>query len=150
MEQSFHKPPISHSYIIGPDEIYKFSGYSHYSVKAHLNSIDLIVEGGKTIVFKDGSIIKYNNLSDIFQNTFFGTLSHQMTGRIDFKDEKNGIHATIDIGKIKKKAQDFFIGTIKKHGIPVSEIRGNYLGFVDFDKVRYWDARDTELFEVTP
>mmetsp|Transcript_23209 Transcript_23209/g.17639 ORF Transcript_23209/g.17639 Transcript_23209/m.17639 type:complete len:151 (-) Transcript_23209:443-895(-) len=76
MEQSFHKPPISHAYIIGPDEIYKFSGYSHYSVKAHLNSLDLIVEGGKTIWFKDGSIIKYNNMSDIFGHTFFGTLNH--------------------------------------------------------------------------
>jgi hypothetical protein len=27
-------------------------------------------------------------------------------------------------------------------------LKGNYLGYIDFDGVRYWDARDTILYPV--
>lgn len=42
------------------------------------------------------------------------------------------------------KTQDFVCGQIKVAGKKVCDIYGNYMGFVDFNKVRYWDIRETE------
>jgi hypothetical protein len=61
MEQVSHRPPISYILYEGPDSIYRFSGYSSFSAKAWLNSIKLKVVGQKTITFKDGGKITYNN-----------------------------------------------------------------------------------------
>jgi hypothetical protein len=68
-----------------------------------LNSITLNVFGGKMISFKDGTRITYNNPGDAFNNTFFGVLCHQITGKIEFKDEKNQVTAFYEFGNIKKK-----------------------------------------------
>ena len=70
----------------GPDELYSWSGYSGFSAKAYLNSIVLNVIGSKTVKFKDGTVIKYNNPSDQFNNTFFGVLNHQICGKVTFVD----------------------------------------------------------------
>ena len=65
MEQVTHHPPISFMFQEGPNKSYKWYGYSSFSPKAHLNSIDLHVEGGKTIHFaSDGAKIKYGPHQD--------------------------------------------------------------------------------------
>jgi len=61
VEQISHHPPISFILVDGPDNLYQFSGYSCFSVKAFINSVNLEVSGFKQIKFKDGSIIKFNN-----------------------------------------------------------------------------------------
>ena len=48
----------------GPDNLYLWSSYSHFSAKASLNSGTLDVKGGKYIKFHDGVIIKHNNICD--------------------------------------------------------------------------------------
>ena len=60
----------------GPDNLYTWSGYTSFSVKAWLNSLTLYVEGHKIIKFKDGTEIIYNNQADYFGNTLIGTLYH--------------------------------------------------------------------------
>jgi hypothetical protein len=60
----------------GPDELYRYSGYTSLSVKAWLNSITLDVGGHRKITFKDGGEIIYNNQKDNFGNTMMGTLHH--------------------------------------------------------------------------
>ena len=87
----------------GPNKNYTFSGYSTYSAKASFNSVRLNVLGGKTVTFPDGTKIYYNNQQDQFNNTFIGTLGHQIAGKVEFTDEKNGITAFYDIGHVKKK-----------------------------------------------
>jgi len=59
MEQICHHPPISYMLQVGPDDLYRWSGYSSFTPKAHLNSIDLQSVGSKKIVFKDGTVITY-------------------------------------------------------------------------------------------
>lgn len=76
VEQVSHRPPISYLLIDGPQNLYRYNGYSTFSAKAWLNSIKLKVTGHKTISFKDGSSITWNNQSDAFNNTFLGTLNH--------------------------------------------------------------------------
>lgn len=61
MEQVSHRPPISYMLHEGPEELYRFSGYSTFSAKAWLNSIKLKVVGQKVITFRDGGEIKFNN-----------------------------------------------------------------------------------------
>ncbi|CDW86164.1 UNKNOWN [Stylonychia lemnae] len=148
MEQTCHKPPISHVLLEGPDQNYTWSGYSGFSAKAYLNSIVLNVYGSKQIIFKDGTKIVYNNQGDAFNNTFFGILNHQINGRIEFKDEQNGVTAYYEIGNNKKKAQDFFTGEIFLNNKKVSDVSGNYMGYIEFDKQRYWDLRDQVIYDV--
>jgi hypothetical protein len=76
LEQISHHPPISFILLEGPDKLYRFSGYSNFSVKASINSINLEVQGCRTISFPDGTVIKYNNQNDTFGNSLIGTLHH--------------------------------------------------------------------------
>ena len=69
----------------GPRGLYRYSSYSSFSPKAHINSIDLCVAGRKVVEFQDGSKITFNPPPDSFKNTLWGgALVHQITGRVDF------------------------------------------------------------------
>lgn len=68
-----------------------------------MNSAALIVSGHKTITFMDGSQVTYNSQGDNFNNILMGTMQHQLTGKVEFKDPKNNITAFYEIGSVKKK-----------------------------------------------
>lgn len=68
-------------------------------------------------------------------------------GCITFKDLANGIVAEVDIGSFKKKPTDYFSGTIKVNNAVVSSVYGTYMGFLEFDGIRYWDYRHIVPFE---
>lgn len=70
-----------------------------------------------------------------------GTMKCESLGQINFIDEANNISATVIIGKVKKKPSDYVSGTIKVKDKIISNIYGSYLGFMEFDNVRYWDWR---------
>ena len=46
------------------------------------------------------------------------------------------------------RAQDFFKGEIMCRGQKMSDVYGNYLGFIDFDGKRYWDIREQYIYPV--
>ena len=48
------------------------------------------------------------------------------------------------MGEQQQKTQDVLYGEIEKDGKVVCKIEGNYMGYIDFDGVRYWDLRDEE------
>lgn len=75
-----------------------------------------------------------------------GTLSWQTVGKQTFEDEANGIQGFIKFDAYAFKKQDFIWGEISRNGKKVCEITGNYMGFMDFDGVRYWDLRDDQKF----
>jgi len=76
----------------------------------------------------------------------WGTLVHCLAGTSEFSDEANGITAEYTIGT--KKGRDYVSGWIKKNGVKVSEVTGTYMGYVEFDKVRYWDIRHMNNFHI--
>ena len=53
-EQICHHPPISYTYIVGRNNLYKAFGYSTFKASAGLNSLKVINTGKKTIRFWDG------------------------------------------------------------------------------------------------
>lgn len=83
-------------------------------------------------------------------------MHHQLVGNITFTDEKNGIEASVDIGAQKGKPKDYFSGRIYRIGAggqeleTVSTLYGNYMGYVDIDRKRYFDVRDQKVQEVIP
>lgn len=84
---------------------------------------------------------------------FIGTGRHQSVGTLTFKSTTGNIVASITYGKTKNKylfpdrrPQDYFAGAIRRDGKEVCRIYGSYLGFLEFDGVRYWDARDLRPF----
>ena len=137
LEQVCHHPPISFMLLEGPNGIYRYSSYSSFSPKAHLNSIDLNVKGRKEVLFQDGTSITFNPPPDSFKNTLWGgVLVHLITGRVEFSDSKNGITAFYEIGDggINKNPKDYLKGAImRRDGTVASEVFGTYMGYVDFD-----------------
>lgn len=144
MEQTEHHPPISHMLIEGPNGNYKVTGWSTWAVSAGLNNATLKSDGHKKVIFADGQTIEYNNPGDYFYNIFMGTMGHQMTGRLDFKDVANNIYGQITFGCVKKKTQDYFKGEIYQNGKYAADIDGNYMGFMDIYGKRYFDVRELD------
>ena len=80
---------------------------------------------------------------------------HQTIGTQTFTDEKNGIRCRLEFGNPSNRKgipNDFFEGVIEQFdsknpdapGTALHQVQGSWLGFVDFDKTRYWDIRTTE------
>lgn len=113
-----------------------------------MNSIDLVVKGGKWVEFQDGTIITYQPHQDKVLNSLWGTLVHLICGKCEFEDKKNGITGWYEIGFDKKKPMDYFSGEISKDGKVVSKMHGNQMGYIDFDGIRYWDVRDQVNYRV--
>jgi hypothetical protein len=147
-EQTCHHPPVSHIHIIGPDNIYEFGMYTSYSANASFNSVKVNVVGDKHITFKDGTRIEWNNMEDQILNTLWGTITRQVVGKQEYKDTTNHISAFIETGA--KKVQDYLKGSIMQYGQEIYSISGNYNGYLEFNGVRYWDIRETKVFEVFP
>ena len=78
-----------------------------------------------------------------------GSISHQLFGSLEFKDEANDLYAIFSMNESRWKTQDYFTGEIKRGNETIHKINGNYMGYFDIDGVRYWDIRDKEQF-VTP
>ena len=63
-------------------------------------------------------------------------------------DEANQLECTIKIGSVPKKPTDYLSGMIvQENKRIVSKVYGTYLGYIDFDGIRYWDRRHSDLFE---
>lgn len=143
-EQTSHHPPISNFLIEGPHKNYTLTGWSSYHVKAGMNSANVTSDGHKLLEFKDGNKIKLNNYNDLIYNMMMGTMGHQIIGEMKFEDDANQIKASFEFGNIRRHSQDYFQGQITKADKPVCQFRGNYMGFIDFDGVRYWDIRERQ------
>ena len=146
LEQTCHHPPRSHWVIDGPDGNYTFSGHGAFDVKSGPRTADIHISGHKKVVFRDGQTIKCSLTDNKLWNIFVGTLSWQTVGKQTFEDEANGIQGFIKFDAYAFKKQDFIWGEISRNGKKVCEITGNYMGFMDFDGVRYWDLRDDQKF----
>ena len=59
--------------------------------------------GFKEVVFKDGQRIRFNNTGDYIFNIFMGNMGHQLTGKITFTDEQNGLVGYYEPGKYRMK-----------------------------------------------
>ncbi|KAL4434735.1 hypothetical protein ABPG74_017155 [Tetrahymena malaccensis] len=140
-EQISHHPPISYFTIYGPDKSYLMYGNYNYKSNAGLNSLKLKNNGNRHIKFKDGQYIIYNFAKEVYSGSFMGAMRVESAGSITFKDEANDIVAEIAIDSVKKRPTDYISGTIKVKGQVVSKCYGTYLGFIEFDDVRYWDYR---------
>ena len=106
-------------------------------MKAQVTSL-----GDKKVVFKDGGSIKFSNNNDQYSGVIAGTIGHQLVGKIVFYDRENELFAEITYGAYYFSKQHYFHGYITKNGAKLSEIKGTYAGYCDFDGVRYWDYRE--------
>ena len=73
-----------------------------------------------------------------------GTLYNHCHGKVEFNDTENNIYGFYEIGKVKKRSQEYFEGAVFKDGQKVSDIFGNYAGYMDFDDKRYYDLREIQ------
>jgi len=148
-EQTSHHPPISHFHIVGPDELYGINGYVNYSATAGLNSATVLNSGKKCFWFPDGTKIVSNFPKESFSNTFWGTLRHETLGTMNFSDEEHNLECYIKFAPYKKKPSDYIEGMIVENNKTIkSKITGTYLGYIDFDGIRYWDIREISPYKM--
>ena len=55
--------------------------------------------GYRKVTFKDGQTIVYNHGHENIYNLTYGTMGIQIIGKVEFKDEQNGIEAFVEFGK---------------------------------------------------
>ncbi|CAD8213931.1 unnamed protein product [Paramecium octaurelia] len=144
-EQISHHPPLSYFLVFGPKKSYKFYGYSLYEAKAGFNSLTILNHGKRTIQFNDQKI-QCTFSSEHYSGTFLGTMKNESQGSLQFVDDANNLKCTVQLGKVKNKPTDYFEGEIKRGKTTLSKLFGSYMGFADFDGVRYWDARVIKPF----
>ena len=118
------------------------NGYAALDVKGGPKAVDITAEGYKIFKFKDGQTVKCSLTTHRLTNLAFGNICWQTNGFYTLEDEANKIAAKVVMSTEKGRPQDFFTGEICKDGKKVCTIEGNYMGYVDFDGVRYWDLRD--------
>jgi hypothetical protein len=127
--------------VYGPDKSYIMYGNYNYESNAGWNSVKLKNKGSRHIKFKDGHTVSYNFAKEVYSGSFLGAMTVESKGVIVFNDVANNIVAEISINSVKKRPTDYLSGTIKVNGKEVSKIYGTYMGFIEFDDVRYWDYR---------
>lgn len=87
-------------------------------------------------------MIEYNFASEEYCGSFWGPMKLEAMGRMVFQDRANKIVAEMSFDNVRWKPTDYFQGDIKVNGARVSKIYGSYMGFIQFDDLRYWDYRD--------
>jgi hypothetical protein len=103
LEQTSHHPPVSHFIMYGPKNSYTYHGYSNFSSNAGLNSLKVLNRGKRLLEFPDGTKISFNYAGESYSNSFWGTLRHECSGELTFKDLTHGYECTIQFGQVKKK-----------------------------------------------
>jgi len=149
-EQTSHHPPVSHFLVIGPQQRFTSSGYYVFEAKAGLNSLRINNMGKRRVQFQDGQTITFNCPNEYFTNSLIGTLKHEVEGPMIFLDEANQLECIVTFGKVKGKPSDYVEGLIIRNGTTlISKLSGTYLGWLEFDGRRYWDARHVTPNRVT-
>jgi hypothetical protein len=103
LEQTSHHPPISHYIMYGPNNSYKYHGYSNFTSNAGLNSLKVTNKGRRFVEFSDGTKIVYNFCQESYSNSFWGTLRHESIGETTYKDLTNAYECVLKFGTVKKK-----------------------------------------------
>jgi len=103
LEQTCHHPPTSHYILYGPNQNFKYYGYSVFSSSAGFNSLKVINKGKRFVEFKDGIKIDFNFCEENFGNCFWGTVNLQSLGTIVYNDKKNGIECKLKFKSDSKK-----------------------------------------------
>lgn len=87
-----------------------------------------------------------------YEGVFMGTLRESTIGTLTLKDIQHGFSFKTKIGHdLQNRSKDYFIGHISNsHNKPVSGVFGTYLGYINFEGIRYWDGRKTKPFRLIP
>ena len=103
MEQTNSEPPRSHYLFEGPNGNYTYSGFLEVNVNPGIQSSHLLPNGYRKITFSDGHTIVTNHEHQNIYNLTYGTMGHQLMGKLEFKDEQNMIEAFIELGNERWK-----------------------------------------------
>lgn len=149
LEQTCHHPPISSFKLDGPQGLYDFWGFTEFGVKFGYNRMFLTSKGQLVLKFKDGCTFDIGLSENKVSNVFWGDMRHELFNTQTFIDNTNNMRATVHYGPPGRVGlpSDYFEGVLEKfdpanpdkEGQVISNISGSWVGFCDFDKVRYWD-----------
>ena len=87
-------------YIEGPNGNYLTHGLLSHTVRPGLitSTAEPAPSCYKLVKFKDGQEIKFDLIGDSVYNLVFGNIGHQLTGKIEFRDEANKLYGYYQLG----------------------------------------------------
>lgn len=140
----------THMHIEGPEGLFQLSGYSIPYIKHHINSITVTstqVEdhGKRTFRFPDGQLVTHTLPSLLYTGTLLGQTRCEVTGSVFFEDKDNGITCEIRLNSEAGRPSDYLEGALMVEGEVRACLKGTYLGWLEWDEVRYWDVRFCEF-----
>lgn len=53
------------------------------------------------------------------------------------------------LGEVRGKPSDYVTAKLVQNGKVCGELSGSYMGYLEWDRVRYWDRRDSSPFPVS-
>ena len=154
-EQTCHHPPITSFKLDSPPGAgYEFWGFTEFGAGFGYNRMFLKSKGLLQLKFKDGTLFEIGLSENKVENVFWGTMRHEIYGSQTFVDTTNNMRAVINYSPSGRVGlpSDYFEGVLEKfdpaapdrEGQLISNITGSWVGFCDFDKVRYWDINTVE------
>ena len=171
LEQTSHHPPITHWFMLGPNDCFKFTGYG--LIRAGLsgpNTIKASKIGKHVIEFKNGDIVEYTAPNMKISGVVIGQRNVNFEGRFEVVDKRNKIRAVFDfepengiIGSIKGKIKGlwskakklpsdcFKVSVLSSVGSgqdqEVCQGRGSWLQYLQFGDRVWWNGEIRPLEE---
>jgi len=145
LEQTSHHPPVTSWLLIGPGQSFRYYGWSTYTASFGYNRLYVKQSGARICEFPDGTKITAGFSMDRYNNVYWGDVIQEVLGEYVFKDVKHDLSCSLYLNQTKHLPSDAFVGSIDKINKAgesveaVCEADGSFLGFLDFDGVRYWD-----------
>ncbi len=86
LEHTSHHPPITHYLLEGANGAYRMSGYYEFIGKMGKNSLTSGLRGPSTVVFPDGTKIRFNAPDFKLGGTIMGERTIETVGSLVFED----------------------------------------------------------------
>lgn len=156
-EQVSHHPPVSAWEFVGPNGAFHFSGRGAWVASFRGNSVKGQQQGNSQITFADGSTIFFGPLPEVWiSGILMGDRRMEYLGKTVFAYPQYGLTCEVafnpDSGLLKwmrgkSTPTDMLRGELVQESGPgraakVATLEGSWMGCVDFDGVRAWDARE--------
>lgn len=104
-EQVSHHPPITNFQLVGPDNLYEYSGFFEYKVwLSGLSSIGGSRTGKEILTFKDGGLLSIKDPMMEVTGMAYGERVHSYIGQAIIRDHINMIEAEIIYNPEKPKS----------------------------------------------
>lgn len=152
-EQVSHHPPVSRIQIFDPNNEYKINAGFNFLIDSGVKQVDIIQKGLTELEFKDGTVYQWEFPTIAVTGLLAGDRIVKVKNRLEIKDVKNNLLATVDVNPKENKAKNIIkpkqttiyggVGELtddkkKRHEYSLI-IHGDYCDSISIDDAIVWN-----------